>query len=136
METAYAQALWQMVTDGGMSPSEAVRALRESLEKHGRIALLPRVARAFARIAEREMRKDGITLTVAREKDAHKAHTAIREVLEKIGATDKEVAVRVDESIIGGWRLEGRGELVDASYKKMLLDIYNRTASGVSGRKA
>ena len=34
--------------------------------------------------------------------------------------------VRVDDSLIGGWRLEGRERLIDASYKELLLSIYNR----------
>ena len=43
----------------------------------------------------------------------------------------KDVDVALDDSLIGGWRLEGRGNLVDASFKKSLLDMYNRTTQKI-----
>ncbi len=132
METAYAQALWKMIVSG-KEPKHAVGALREALEKHGRTTLLPKIGRAFARIATREMRKHTITLTVAGEHDTRKAKAAAAKVLAELGAEGEAFDVQVDASIIGGWRLEGRGHLVDASFKKMLLDMYNRATSGVSG---
>jgi len=35
----------------------------------------------------------------------------------------------VDESLIGGWRLEGKETLVDASYKRELLELFNRSVN-------
>jgi len=124
METAYAQALWKMV-EGGMSPAKAVHALRDLLKARGREALLPRIGRAFARIAEREGKRTGVTLSVAREKDERDAKNAVKEILAKLDVEPKEVSIQVDESLIGGWRLEGRECLVDASYKRVLVDVYN-----------
>ena len=72
------------------------------------------------------MGKNGITLTVAREKDERSAKSAVKDVLADMNASTKDVSVKVDESLIGGWRLEGREMLVDASWKKSLLSIYNR----------
>ena len=51
-----------------------------------------------------------------------------KELLEKIGAA-KDVDVKIDESLIGGWRLEGKGMLVDRSFKKSLLEMYNRATA-------
>lgn len=134
METAYAQALWKLVQGGpgraAMTPHAAVKAVREKLERDGRVSLMPRVRRAFARLAEREANKNTMVLTVAREKDERTAKSAAKEVLASLGANDlpKEAGfeTRVDDTIIGGWRLEGRGVLVDNSYKSKLLSIYNR----------
>lgn len=125
MEHAYAQAIWKAV-DGGMTPHAAVKALREKLEREGRAAILPRVARAFARLAEREGKKNDLVLTVAREKDERHAKSAAKEVLAALGADAGDLRTQVDDSIIGGWRLEGRGVLVDNGYKNRLLQIYNR----------
>lgn len=125
METTYAQALWQLIQKG-TAPKKAVDQLYENLKTRGRSALMPRIARAFARIAERDMGKNGITLTVAREKDERSAKSAVKDVLADMNASTKDVSVKVDESLIGGWRLEGREMLVDASWKKSLLSIYNR----------
>ncbi|HTR18796.1 MAG TPA: F0F1 ATP synthase subunit delta [Candidatus Paceibacterota bacterium] len=124
MEKSYAQALWQLVEEG-MEPKKALHALVESLKVRGREALLPRIARAFERLATREMKKNAIIVSVAREKDTHKAKREVKAILEEIGADSKNLDVQLDESLIGGWRLEGKGVLVDKSFKKSLLDMYN-----------
>ncbi|MFA7309669.1 MAG: F0F1 ATP synthase subunit delta [Candidatus Paceibacterota bacterium] len=128
MEHTYAQALWNMVK-GGMTPAKAVHALRESLVKHGRVALLPHIGRAFVRIAEREGNKNDVVLTVARESDERHAHKEIKAIVEMLGAETKDLKTQVDDTIIGGWRLEGRGMLVDASYKNQLLELYKRVTN-------
>lgn len=128
MEQAYAQALWQMV-ERGTAPSKAVHALAAMLKEHGREALLPRIARAFERLAQREARKDDVVLTVAREKDLAHAKKEVKEVLSSLGIESSDLKTQVDDSLIGGWRLEGKEHLVDASYKQQLLNIFNSAIS-------
>jgi F0F1-type ATP synthase delta subunit len=125
MEHAYAQALWTTV-ERGATPAKAVGALRTTLERQGRLALLPKIGHAFRRIAERQQQRTGISLFVASEKDAKSAANAAAGAIEKLGAHAKEFDVKVDGSLIGGWRLEGAGILVDRSFKKQLLDMYQR----------
>ena len=125
MENAYAQALWQMV-EGGTQPHEAVAALKKSLETQGRSALLPKIARAFERLAAREGRKNTMQLTVARKKDIQMALEGAKKVLLQERIRETDLVESVDESIVGGWRLEGRGVLIDNSWKKSLLTIYNQ----------
>ncbi|PIR82143.1 hypothetical protein COU20_03940 [Candidatus Kaiserbacteria bacterium CG10_big_fil_rev_8_21_14_0_10_59_10] len=120
MEEAYAHAVLKMA-ERGAEPGDLAKRLREALESRGRTALLPRIGRALRRIAERERRRTGTILVVARQKDAL---PAAREA----GAPEAEV--RVDEGLIGGWRLERAEELLDASWKKHLLSIYNRAVNG------
>lgn len=135
MEQAYAQALWKIV-EGGKTPHQAVHALHEMLKRDGREALLPRIASAFERIAQRAARKDDIVLTVAREKDLAEAKRKAKEVLSSLGidlgdlpAGKAGLKTQVDDSLIGGWRLEGKEHLVDASYKQQLLNIFNSAIS-------
>lgn len=128
MEHTYAQALWQLL-ESGKTPKEAVKALRTTLERHGRSNLLGRIGRAFARIAEREGAKNSVTLTIAHERDAHSAQKAVKTYLEELDVDSKDVVVKTDASMIGGWRLEGRERLIDASFKNHLLSLYNRATS-------
>ncbi len=132
MEKVYAQALWQLVSNG-MGAKEAVHAIHARLEKEGRAVLMPRVAHAFARIAERESNKRDYTLTVAREGDlAHakkEAHKIIDTFSSESDAEGVNLKTQVDDSLIGGWRLEGNERLVDVSYKKQLLEIYSSVTS-------
>jgi F0F1-type ATP synthase delta subunit len=115
--------------ESGSTPSKAVHALRDALKAHGRESLLPRVARAFQRLSAREEAKTSVTLTVAREHDERSAAKAAREILAQHGIEAGDLKTRVDDTIIGGWRLEGREILVDASYKQQLLDLYNRVTA-------
>ncbi|HEY4526296.1 MAG TPA: F0F1 ATP synthase subunit delta [Candidatus Paceibacterota bacterium] len=128
MERVYAEALWEMV-EKGKAAHEAVAALKKMLEARGRLALLPRIGKAFQRLAAKEAKKNTCTLTIARQKDAQKAVKEVEQVLAELKIGDTDLCETVDESLIGGWRLEGRGMLVDQSWKKALLDIYTRATS-------
>ena len=128
MEHAYAEALMKLI-EGGMQPKKAVRSLAESLQRAGRLALLPKICRAFARLTERTAAKQTVTLSVAREKDIRKALTQAKDALKQLGTKSGDVVSRVDDTLIGGWRLEGRERLVDTSWKKDLLSIYNRSTT-------
>lgn len=116
MPELYAQALARLL-ESGMAPKEAVRSLKALLERRGQVTLFPRIARAFTNLAARERRRTEVRLIVARSSDEKAAR-------EESGASDATLSI--DESLIGGWRLEGRGRLVDASWKKALLALYTR----------
>jgi F-type H+-transporting ATPase subunit delta len=128
MEKAYAQALWSLV-ERGMDLKKAVHAVHEKLASEGRSSLMPRVARAFERLAERENRKRGFVLTVAHEKDAEGAKKEAKTYTSEFGIDVADLKTQVDDSLIGGWRLEGNERLVDASYKQRLLELFNSVTS-------
>lgn len=125
MEKAYAEALWGMIV-AGKDPKTAVATLHASLERRGRIGLMPKIAREFREVAERAQARAQVTLTVAHEKDVHWALQDARSYLDQFGIAKDNVTTRVDETLIGGWRLEGRERFVDASYKHELLALYER----------
>lgn len=125
MELRYAQALWEMA-EKGVKPKDAVRKIRDVLAAEGRAGLLPRVGKAFRRVAEREARRQEIVLSIARERDKVKAMREAKAVLRGLGTKTDAIRVRVDDTLIGGWRLEGREFEHDASFKKQLLSMYNR----------
>ena len=130
MEHAYAQALWRSV-QSGMNPKTAVARLMEVLKVHGREALTSRIARSFERIAERELAHTRLVVSVVREKEARRALKRAKRALGTLKAKPKEVETRIDETLIGGWRLEGQEHLIDASFKRYLLDMYTRVTSGL-----
>ncbi|MBI2610466.1 F0F1 ATP synthase subunit delta [Candidatus Kaiserbacteria bacterium] len=133
MENAYAEALWKMI-EAGEQPKAAVAKLRAYLERHGRANLLPKIAHALMRVAARESAKRAVVLSVARHKDIENAEREARDILKELGTSAKDMEMRVDDSLIGGWRLEGRERLVDASYKKSLLEIYNKVTNSIPRR--
>lgn len=113
----YAHALLRLVKAGD-TPKEAVHKLNTLLTAQGRNNLFPAIGRAFERIAAHESNKTRSTLFVARKKDEAAAR-------KESGAAHAEIAI--DESLIGGWRLEAGETLQDASWKHSLLTIYQNT---------
>jgi len=114
MEKLYAQALWKSIKSGH-SPKDAVDSLAKILKKQGRQDLMGKIAKAFSRLAEGN-KANRSRIYVARERDAKSA-------LRASGVQEADICL--DESLIGGWRLEGGNEVIDRSFKKYLLDIYN-----------
>ena len=125
LEHAYAEALKKAV-ENGKEPKAAVSALREALANRGRQALLPRIARAFRMLLERARMQNALTLTTGGT-HAARAKKEAEEVLKAMHINAEDLEIKTDENLIGGWRLEGREHLYDASFKKHLLSIYNRT---------
>ncbi len=124
MENIYAQALWRMVSEKGKTAHEAVDGLRTLLKKHGREILLPRISKAFERLAQRELLRTKMTLSIARHSDEHHAKAEAKKVMEQLKLDVKNLEVHIDENLIGGWRLEGGEYLVDNTYVRHLLRLY------------
>ena len=125
LEHAYAEALKKTI-ENGKEPKAAMAALRDALEKRGRQALFPRITRALRMLLERERTQNTLTLSIAGA-HATRAKKEAGEVLKSMHVKVDDVEIKTDEHLIGGWRLEGREHLYDASFKKHLLSIYNRT---------
>lgn len=119
MPNAYAQAILKLI-EKGEQPKDAVARMHDVLKESGRTALLPRIARAFARLAGREVQKNRSVLVVARKGDEKIARKSS-------GAADAEL--QVDDTLIGGWRFEDKGTLTDASWKRHLLSLYGKVTS-------
>ena len=114
MEKQYAFALWRSI-EKGETPKKAVQNLISLLERDGKTPLLPKIVSALKRIAESHSRTTIAKLFVAREKDAKHA---------KAESGEHDAEIIVDETLIGGWRLEKGDTLVDASHKQQLLTLY------------
>lgn len=123
MEHAYAQALYRAI-QAGIDPKKAIAALVGRLERESRSALIPRIARAFSRIALRESSRGATRVYVANGRDASVALEAAAQHA-KAGKHD----VHLDKTLIGGWRIETGDTLIDNSFKKHLLDIFNRVTA-------
>jgi len=121
MERAYAQALWRKILSGE-KPAHAIAALHRLLTTQGRTALMPKIGHAFERLALRERGQHTMRLTVAREKDTARARKHAQEFLKG----DVHMETVLDESVVGGWRLEGNDLLIDNTHKRHLTELYRR----------
>lgn len=123
MERRYAQVIWHLLEKGKSLP-EAVNAIHPVLARKGHIARMPRIIAALKRIAHAHTRKRTSVLYVAHEHDAVAVKHEIASLVE-----DTLLIVKVDPTLIGGWRLESKGLLYDHSYKQTLLDMYHTITS-------
>lgn len=112
----YAKALFEAGKNGTQT-DVLMRGLIRSLKGRGAMRLLPHILTQYERLAAR-LRRDTPILTIARESDRADA-------VQASGASAATTVV-VDERIIGGYRLEEKGVLKDASFKRHLLEVYRR----------
>lgn len=78
------------------------------MKERGHVSLLPRVVRIMERNA-----RSGDALTVAKQEDVAGARKRF-----------SEADVSVDPRIVGGFLLRRKGRVIDATYRKALVNIY------------
>lgn len=125
----YAQALYELECE---LPSEAerdeiVRSFVGILKRNHYERLLPAVVRHLEKRITNEKQRVTIELIVAKDSDKEKYSSAITEHADVLGdVSSKPITARIDDSIIGGYVVNGHGVRVDASYRKHLLDLYSK----------
>ncbi len=112
---SYARAILELNKKGD-KPDSIIEGLLKSLQKRGSLILLPQILNAYKRLIYREDYKKAI-MTVARESDKE-------EFLKSLNIDTKDLNIKTDERLIGGYRLEQKGKLLDNSFKAKLLQAY------------
>ena len=97
----------------------AIRSLLLLLEKRDRIALLPGIARAYGDLVDRRAGIVTAKITTAVALDAAQQRAFI-ERLEKASGKKIKATFAVDESLIGGARVQLGDHLVDSSVRAQL----------------
>jgi len=123
----FADALMGM-TARGATAKEAVHTLVSYLETRGMKNALHKLPVLLERKAIRERRRNEIVLDVVHHQSAPHAKKEATQHLADIGVDPHDVRINEDDSIIGGWRLVGKGMLVDNTFKKHLLQLYKNIA--------
>lgn len=121
----YAEALIA-VLNAGHDPKQTLARLDEVLARRGHMKLKPAILRhTYIRLQERTA---AARLSVAVKEDAVKYTKEAESFLR-----DRDIAgspeVVVDETLIGGFKLEGGNTSLDRSYKRALIDLYRTIAS-------
>jgi|TARA_Y100000310_G_scaffold345555_1_gene466480 F0F1-type ATP synthase delta subunit len=121
----YAEALYEVLSETEEGDVDAIlNNFFAVLSSKGHSALLPNIVREYIQIAGREKNKRS-TLVVSNEK----GKSEFREKATEFNIPDSSLDIVVDESLVGGFRLEGNDVLVDGSYKRMLLELYRSFVS-------
>lgn len=105
--------------------TDRVQRFRTILARNGHERMLPRVATLVERILAKQERRERVELVVAREEDRKRFEKGLLEYRGILGAQEgTDITECVDDTVIGGYRLRAKGLMVDATYKRALLELY------------
>lgn len=116
LERTYATAL-QNALSQGTDAAKLVDGLVAHLKATGRMKLLPRIKKMLVE-AQARSKKNSAVLEIARKEDEVSAIAEAR--LEGVEATE----IKINDSLIRGWRVRDKGLLVDRSAKSSLIELY------------
>ncbi len=116
----YARAIYELANEG-KDAGAVVEGVKKSLIKRGALKLLPQILNMYKHLVLKNANNRAV-LIVASEMD--------KKLIEKHSFYEKDMQVRIDPNIVGGYRIEKQGKLTDASFKSKLLQIYERATRG------
>jgi F0F1-type ATP synthase delta subunit len=116
---SFAHALYNLAKKSNASPKELVKKLQAYLASNGRLKLLPGILQELQKIELQEKKRMPV-VEIAKEHDKAKA------LKEAAAAGVQTSEVRVNPSLITGWRAVGNGKLYDSSAKRSLIEVYRK----------
>lgn len=125
----YAQALFDLAQTAEGGEEKLIRQFVETVAQNGHAHMLPKILKAYERIAEKETRKSTIEVTSAVPlSEAHVLQLLKKEPFKNaLSASHKKVIRKTDDTLVGGVVVRTGKVRIDASYKRMLLDLYQET---------
>ena len=119
---AYAQVIKSAQVEG--HGAEFTKKLLAYMKSRGHLSLLFEVVR----IAKRDMHDPNqAVVTVAKEGDARKFHSQIKEALSLLGDEAKKHVTIVNPDAVGGYSVRVRSQLVDRTHRNALVSVYKNT---------
>ncbi len=127
----YAEALARALNGKGEKEAIVISArFFDVVKTRGHSGLLKLIPAELKKITKREDSRSEVILVTADQKSRTKWMHAYdhyeKEGIVPSGATRRDV---IDKSIIGGFQIRSKNILIDSSYKKSLLDLYQNIVS-------
>lgn len=123
----YARAVHETLgSREGKEESKIAESLLRVIRFRGDQKLLPSIILELQTLDSDEKDSDVPTLVIAREGDEGVLEEEIRKDREAFGFKSTKCRVRIDDSIIGGYRLESKDQLIDRTHKRALLEMYRK----------
>lgn len=122
---AYAHALYTLTQDDhGRNEQSTFENFVALLKKKGHIKLLPNILTSFEALLNSKRDETTLVMTCARKKDFAKFRAEFKEHFTHQDTDTSFTEEIIDNSIIGGFIIKRGDIVVDASYKKKLLTLY------------
>lgn len=124
MKQAYITALVNTLLEG-KEVDAVLASTKQLLTKKGHERLWPAVLHGALRELEKRGRADVPQVTLAKE--IEEKSVKISEALKALGVeAGAAYDVSVDDSLIGGFIVRYKDRMIDASYKRALVDLYRK----------
>lgn len=119
--TDYSKAVSELIRDG-MTFDTALTNLKRMLQARGHTRLYRKILTLLIIDSEKEEKENAVTLILAHKEDEAKYSKEIKEA-RTMGNTETH-QTRIDQTIIGGFIIQGGQQRIDQSYKRRLLTLY------------
>jgi F0F1-type ATP synthase delta subunit len=123
--TSYAQALEIALRKKSEDvQAQLVKNFLVILRSRGHQKLLPNIVHELEKRLTRE--QESVKILFAREEDKIRYKENIQADLLEIAKEKEEQSQEIDEKLVGGYRVETKNILIDRSYKRALIDLYQK----------
>ncbi len=123
MKKHYIKAMASLLTSG-QSVDVVLAKLEALLKEKGHLSIHKDILEGLLVELSQETASSAAVVSIARESDAKKLENAIHHALLKLGDKNATMKLVVDETLIGGFKINHQGKAIDASYKNRLLELY------------
>ena len=107
---------------------EFAKKLVQYLKKRGHLTLLPAI---MARVERLTLKRRAATVVLGKAGDAKTFATSIASALTTLGIQEDDYQVVVDERVVGGFGVLGKGKVIDRTYRTALVSLYQKIISPV-----
>lgn len=121
MKNAYVTALTESIL-AGTDIELALTRLRARLERQGHLRLYGQILKASARVLGAKLKETVPQVVVA--KAGGVSRETLLSAIARLSADQTTYEEQVDETIVGGFIIRFKDQVLDASYKRRLLDLY------------
>lgn len=127
----YAKALREIEVSGKIPEDKLVDHFLRTLTQNGHAHMLPKIVRSYERIRNNEEAQSTVEVTSASPMTEQDVQALLKKdpFRNVLTASHKKVIRKTDTTLIGGAVVRSGTTRYDASYKRMLLELYQSLIS-------
>ena len=124
----YSQALYEILASHKGDEVKLLEQFTQTVVRNGHAHMFPKILRSFERLEAKKQKEATIEVTTA----TALSEKEVAELLKKspfknvLSTSHRSVVRKVDDTITGGVMVRTSTMRIDASYKRMLLDLYQK----------
>lgn len=122
----YAKALRAIRVEGAIPEDKLIEHFLSTLAQNGHTHMLPKILRSYARTEAKEASQSTIEVTSAKSMTEAEVQSLLKKdpFRNVLTASHKKVVRKTDATLVGGVVVRTGTTRYDASYKRMLLELY------------